>query len=581
VALVWVLVCLLKPEWWELPPDAVPDEDVLALEETVSCLQLRPIDVNRAGVDGLLEIPWLNPVPACRIVAYRDSVGRLRSIGELRRVQGMTDEWFRVLAPLLATQEAGSGWSGDLVLRAGTDAVDSGLEGYRAFGRARVERGPWNVVALVEQDPGETGTVDWTGLGLEWRHRNVSVVAGDFTFGNGLGLVFSGPHRRAGSAFGEDVKGPANLRLLNSAVETRALRGAGVDIRVPGWALTVFGSHAGRDAKLDPDGTVERLRGDGVHDDSASKAERGAVSEAVAGATVSRGLKGITVAANAAFVRYSRDFAPRDSAGSFSGSELGCGGLSTELRTAVYRLGLEGAVSSGGGAAGALDLSGERNGLSAGLGLHGYHKRYFAPLGRSRSLTDRESRLYGRARLGYRAGGFRAGLRGNTFRDFKHDSLPAGIELSALQELGRLSLGCRVGRSYKLEQMRSRNSRLSLAWDLGRFGIDVVIGDEYPELTQGRGRMAGLVLRADLRPVQLGLSAARFDIRGSGVRMSMREPDLSRAGSSFGTSVSAWRLATGLSLGILQRVEVSVKAGATRQEAVVFDAAGQVEFALN
>ncbi|UCG42353.1 MAG: helix-hairpin-helix domain-containing protein [candidate division WOR-3 bacterium] len=581
MALVWALVCLLKPEWWELPPGAVPDEDVRALEETVSCLQLRPVELNRARVDELLDIPWLNPVLAHRVAAYRDSAHGFQSIGELRRVGGMTDEWFRALAPLLTTQQAGPGWSGDVALRAGIDSVGSRPERLRTFGRARVKQGQWTGAALVEHDPGEAGIVDWSGLGLGWQGRSVSVVGGDFTFGSGLGLVFSGPHRRAGSAFGEDVKGPGNLRLLSSALETRALRGLGADIQVPGWTLTVLGSHSGQDAKLNPDGTVERLRGDGVYDDSASKAERNTVNQTAAGASVTRLWRGVAVTGNGAFVRYSREFAPGDSADSFSGRALGCGGVSAELRTEDYRLGLEGAASSGGGAAGALDLAGEWSGLSAGLGLHGYQTRYFAPLGRTRSLVDREPRLYGRARLGLRAAGFRVWLRGNTYRDFSDDSLPARVELSARQELGRLSLGCNLGRSYKLEQPRSRDSRLSLSWDIGRLGIEAVVGDEYPELTAGRGRMAGLLLRADLQPVRLGFSAARFDILGSGVRMSMREPDLSRAGSGFSTGVSAWRLATGLSLGIVQRVAVSAKAGATWREAFVLDAAGQVELALN
>jgi hypothetical protein len=106
-------------------------------------------------------------------------------------------------------------------------------------------------------------------------------------------------------------------------------------------------------------------------------------------------------------------------------------------------------------------------------------------------------------------------------------------------------------------------------------------GDEYPELTAGRGRMAGLLCRAGLGQAELGFSAARFDINGPGVRMSVRETDLTRAGSWFGTSESAWRLSFALRLGIIKGIDVSAGAGATWSEALVFDAAGQVEFALN
>ncbi len=580
MALVLVFVCGFLPEWWESPPEALQDEDETALQEETAFLLARPVDLNRATLDELLAIPWLSPVLACQILATRDSLGRFESTGQLLTVPGMTREWLALIAPVVTLVREEPDWTGDLLLRLRADTVPFGRDRAAGFGRVAIDRAPWRAAAVWEKDRGEADVLDWVGMGLGYRRDGFGVLVGDFTLGSGLGLVFSGPHRRSGAWQDAGVKGPGNLRLVRTALETRALRGAGIELVRPGWRAAAFGSYAGRDARLNSDGTVDRLVG-GVHDDSASVAGRDAVDELAFGTAVSGRWKDIVISADGVWTGYSRDFAPADSAVSFHGRSLAAGGLGLDAKMSGYRVGVEAAASTGGGVSGALELSGDWQGVSAGLGLVGYGARFFAPLGRSRSLTSRKDRLYARARVGYRVAGFRVAVRGNTYRDFEADSLPARMEVKLGQRLNRFLLELKVGRSFKLEQRRSRTSR----WDVsfGQDGLDVrfTAADEYPEQGSGRGRMAALALRVECGWLWGALTAARFDIAGSGVRMYLREYAPMRIGSSFGTSESAWRFGLSPGLKLSSGNRLGLKLGVTWRDAPVFDVAGQIEFGLN
>jgi competence protein ComEA len=60
------------------------------------------LDLNRATVDELDELPGIGPVLADRIVSHRETVGPFTEVGELRDVPGIGEKTFQELAPLVA-----------------------------------------------------------------------------------------------------------------------------------------------------------------------------------------------------------------------------------------------------------------------------------------------------------------------------------------------------------------------------------------------------------------------------------------------------------------------------------------------
>ena len=561
----------------ELFPESPATEDDAAMQEQVERLLERRIDLNRASALELLAIPWLNSLLAYRIVAARDSVGRFASVEQLRLVPGMTAETFEALRPFLRVGGRRQTWTGSVVSRAGTDSVQSGTAGLRTFNRLNLQLGQARVAALAEKDRGETNAFDFLSTGTELRLGRARVTLGDFTAGFGRGLVFSAPYWRSSFLDGAD-RTEQNTRLVNSAVEGSYLRGGAMEAGTGRWNLCVLGSYAGRDARLREDGTVERLLGSGVHDDSAALAGRNAVREATVG--LGAGYRGSVAGAGftVGYSKYNRTFAPADSSNSFVGKELFAAGVNADFKLVHYDLGVEMAGSSGPGLAGAVELNGDWPDFDARVSLRGRQARFFAPNGRWSSLTQTADRLDASGRLAWHHGGSGVSLSGNTYRDFELDSVPAKLEVRLRQESGGLDVGLVLGARYRAELERQRTTRVELGARISHTTTThLVLADVYPEKTESRGTMAALLLRQGLGRAELDLAAARLVISGPGVTMYLYEPGAERIGSSYSTGVSTWRLSAGCGVRIGEWLRLGLKAGCAWKPQAALDGAAQLE----
>jgi hypothetical protein len=79
--------------------------------------------------------------------------------------------------------------------------------------------------------------------------------------------------------------------------------------------------------------------------------------------------------------------------------------------------------------------------------------------------------------------------------------------------------------------------------------------------------------------VELGFTAARLAISGSGVTMYLHEPGAGRIGSSYSTSVSCWRLSAGCGVRFGRWLRLGLKAGCAWKPQPVLDGAAQLELA--
>lgn len=66
----------------------------------------RVVDLNRATVKELESLPGIGAVLAERVIAYRQSVGRFQTVGDLREVAGIGSKKFDRLKPLVTVAAA-------------------------------------------------------------------------------------------------------------------------------------------------------------------------------------------------------------------------------------------------------------------------------------------------------------------------------------------------------------------------------------------------------------------------------------------------------------------------------------------
>jgi hypothetical protein len=557
-------------------PESPTTEGDEAVQEEVERLLERRIDINRASARELLAIPWLNPFLAYRVIASRESVGGFASVEQLCQVPDMTVETFEAIRPFLRIGGRQRKWAGSVVSRTATDSVESGSLELEVFNRLELRSGRTRVVALTEKDRGESSVFDFLSAGAESHIGRATITLGDFTAGFGQGLVFSAPQWRS-SILGAD-QANRSARPLSSAVEGAYLRGGALGATAGKWDMCVLGSYAGRDARLNGDGSVNRLIGSGVHDDSASLAGRNAVREATAGfGAVYRGNRagfGFT----AGYSKYNRTFTPTESSNSFVGSELLAAGVNAECRLGSYALGAEAAASTGPGLAGAMELKGDWPDLDSRVALRGRQARFSAPHGRWSNLTGTRDRLDASARFAWHHAGSNVSLSGNTYRDFELDSVPARLDLRLGQELGRIDLALSLGIRYQAEQERYRTARAEIGARAGRTtSARLVLADVYPDKNKSRGAMAAVLLTQGIGGTELKLAAARIAVDGSGVSMYLHEPGAGRIGSSYSTSISCWRLSAGCGVRLGRWFRLGLKAGCAWKPQAVFDGAAQLE----
>jgi hypothetical protein len=564
-----------QPDWWGETPETEPDRQ---LQEEVEFLMAHPLDVNSASLDELLAIPWISPILAQRIVATRARSGPYKNLNGLLVVPGLSQAWLDALAPVLTVGRAARPWQANAVLRARADSLPAGWLGGAYFARVRVSSGPWSGFALAEKDAGETSVFDCTAFGGAWQGSHARVALGDFTFGAGQGLVYSAPSR-----LGSDWAGPSGQWQFSSgqpgyAPEPVRLRGISGQYSLGRWTIAAFGSRAYRDARLNADGTALRLVIEGTHDDSAARASRNTVRELSSGAAGGFRWPGGVVVATAGFSGFSRVFAPSDSASGFYGTTVADASVSTRLQLDDYVLAAEVAGASTGGFAVAARVDGEWPGLAVSVAATDRRGRYFAPHGRWSSTTVGADRLNVTGRLVYRPGWFEAGLGGGTYYNYETDSIPARLDLWTAAHLGQLVVGVKAGRRLRADAATSRTAACNVEYRPGRASrLRVVLADEYPEQTSGRGRMAAVLADWRSRAVTLALSGERFDISGSGVTMSVSEPGPMRTGASYSTNSSCWRAAGSVSYSPWSGGRIGLRSGCTWRPSPTLDLSAQIE----
>ena len=558
-------------------PESPATEDDAAMQEQVERLLERQIDINHASPQQLLAIPWLNPFLAYRMVAVRDSLGGFARVEQLRLVPGMTNETFDGIRPFLLIAGSRRPWTGRAVSRAGADSVGGGAAGLRFLNLLEFQSRDVRVAALTDKDAGERSSFDFLSAGVEFRVGRLRALFGDFTAGFGQGLVLSAPYWRSSFLDGPD-RGSHSVRLLHAALEGSYLRGGAVDGTSGRWSGCLLVAYTGRDAKLNSDGTVNRLVGSGVHDDSASVAGRNAVREATTGLSLHLGGSRAGIGLAAEYSKYNRTIAPSDSDASFAGDEVLVAGANAQWKTEHYELGAEVAGSSGKGLAGSFEMTGSWPDFDSRVAIRGRQARFFAPHARWSSLTNTKDRLDASGRLDWHRLGASMSLSGNTYRDFELDSMPARLELRLGQEFGRFDIALGVGLRYRVDEERSRTARAEIGARAGRATqARLIVTDVYPMKGDSRGIVAALLLTQQLGPAELGLTAARVAVDGSGMTMYLREPGAGRIGASFSTSVSCWRLAAGCGIRIGRWLRLGLKAGCAWKPQAVIDGAMQLE----
>ena len=387
----------------------------------------RPLNLNRATYDQLLETLLLSPIQATQLLDYRDRLGKLLSPYELQAVPSMDLETIRRLLPYV---RVGAGNLDDAkiplsrMLRQGDREVylrwqrrlerargyelgpESGRSYYlgspnRLYTRFRQKYGNnLSIGITAEKDPGEAFfRANNRRRGFDFysahfflqgvNHRIKALAIGDYNISFGQGLILFNGFGFGKSAQTTNVaRGGRVLRPYTSVSEFNFFRGAAATLALgPKVELTVFGSRRGRAANLvTPNDTlgvdetpvgVTSLNQTGLNRTPGEVEDRNAVVQTSYGTSLRYAPSGkVRIGLNALAEHLSRPLALRPRLYNrfyFRGTELRNASIDYRYRLGNFTFFGEGAVSNNG--AGAM-LHGVMVGLNRYADFSAVYRNY-------------------------------------------------------------------------------------------------------------------------------------------------------------------------------------------------------------
>jgi hypothetical protein len=315
------------------------------LFDRLAHLRRRPLDLNQATANDLADFPFLTDLQRNALPEYRKRYGNLVSIFELQAVPGYDVATIKQLLPFVSVTEPGLldqaaptisnnrhqvllRWSRQLEEKMGylmpNDTTPSPYAGSpdQLYFRYRFTKGDRISAGITaEKDAGEaffTGSnkkgFDFYSAHLYVRNpvrRVKSLALGDFaiTMGQGL-LIYQGFAPRKSALTTLVSRSGRQLRPFTSVSEFDFFRGAAVIFDLgKKLELLAFASTRQRDANLDTEDDTEdpdaffatSLQTSGLHRTDSELADRGAIRQNSAGATLKYQGRRLQVGANALY----------------------------------------------------------------------------------------------------------------------------------------------------------------------------------------------------------------------------------------------------------------------------------------
>jgi hypothetical protein len=242
-------------------------------------LTQNPINLNTATIQELLQIPFINPDLARKIVLHRSQITHYSSISELSHVPGFSDEIYEAIQPMVTVKR--SRISPGIVYRFQTRFENPHRKGYDLNEYNNPLYLQHRILFQVnsnirggiiwEKDAGEENMFDYGSFYLLYRHptNRFLILAGDYYKKVGLGLILWTPYGRPLSlqslpsyqSLGSYSRGNQSTR------EVGFMRGISVEYQIlPALRFDLFFSANHMDASISDDGhSLQRIDYSGLH----------------------------------------------------------------------------------------------------------------------------------------------------------------------------------------------------------------------------------------------------------------------------------------------------------------------------
>jgi hypothetical protein len=282
-------------------------------------LRQKPLNLNQASLEELLQIPFLSPYQATKIIEYRNKKGELVSFAELSNVRGMNQELIDALEPFIITHQ--SKRFNNFIYRFQGRLEYPQREGYLRDiyhspvylqHRLLFELGKSLSGGIVwEKDAGEDNYFDYVSYYLLYKNpdRKFSILVGDYQIRVGSGLMLWSPFGMPLSTESLPVL-PRTLSSLaghKSSQESGYFHGISLAYKFTTYnQIQFYLSRANFDANLKVDeGIINSIYTSGLHRTSTEKLKKDILAESLLGCTVQNQFKTFNLNVSTIYQRHS------------------------------------------------------------------------------------------------------------------------------------------------------------------------------------------------------------------------------------------------------------------------------------
>ena len=321
-------------------------------------LARKPLPINTANREDFLRIPGLTVEHANRIIAERNLKGSFQSLEEFRIAGGIFKDLFDLISDFLTLNQ--ESFEVELVIRQRIQRRVEESAGYQSGGFAgssiknytrisTVISSNISAGALIEKDPGEKGYTDHAVGYLQYVSNNNStrIIAGNYSLSFGQGLIFS---RK--SFFGKSSEPVSHVKRNEqggrgylSSSESEGFFGVFGEYSTSKYSISLFGSAAKRDARINSDGEAKSIATSGFHRTDTELNQRNRLEERLAGGRLRIVIGSVSFGISGASIHYQPGLSKEESGAKFlkySGNEIQIGGF--DFSTIVNNLELFGEI---------------------------------------------------------------------------------------------------------------------------------------------------------------------------------------------------------------------------------------------
>jgi hypothetical protein len=268
-----------------------------ALEESI---RLHPFDLNTVTYEQLLALTWLPPSCAQAIIEFRRKKRQFQSSDELLKIECMTTEIYERLTAVVTVFTKESRVAVKVRQRLFSPLADNTAnEEYlgtpaKLYTNLKIgDKERWNLVLLMEKDPGEKQVDDHFVFSHEvsLSALHTRVVTGHFSVDYSQGLVFGNPSgvQSSSDLLYSSAQKHRGLGPYHSTDENRMLCGIGVQTTLGKIDYMSFYSYNRIDATMKKDSVIS-LYQSGYHRTLAEIKKKDVLRETVCGSTLSLNL---------------------------------------------------------------------------------------------------------------------------------------------------------------------------------------------------------------------------------------------------------------------------------------------------